>query len=85
MSQRYVIISSRTSYVGEMGDGGWYTGNHRDILYNKPLVELELELTTCTLSAWPDNKEKCTELFDYCVTYTEEEPNPDKPFVTKVK
>lgn len=42
------------------------------------------ELTPCTVSVWPDNKEKCTELFDYCVTYTEEEPNPDKPFVTKV-
>ena len=33
---------------------------------------------------WPDNKEKCTELFDYCVTYTEAEQTPDKPFVTKV-
>ena len=32
--------------------------------------------------AWPDNKEKCTELFDYCVTYLESEDKA--PFVSKV-
>ena len=33
-------------------------------------------------AAWPDNKAKCTELFDYCVTYLE---SGDKaPFIAKI-
>jgi len=37
--------------------------------------------------AWPGNKEKCTNLFDYCITYTEKNANstdPKDPFVTKI-
>jgi len=36
---------------------------------------------------WPGNKEKCTNLFDYCITYTEKHANsthPKDPFVTKI-
>jgi len=36
---------------------------------------------------WPENKEKCTNLFDYCITYTEKYANisdPQDPFVTKI-
>merc|ERR1719206_584494 len=37
--------------------------------------------------AWPGNKKKCTNLFDYCITYTEKHANstdPKDPFVTKI-
>jgi len=37
--------------------------------------------------AWPGNKDKCTNLFDYCITYTEKNANstdPKDPFVTKI-
>jgi len=37
---------------------------------------------------WPGNKEKCTSLFDYCITYTEKHANSTEdntdPFVTKI-
>ena len=36
-------------------------------------------------SAWPDNKEKCTQLFDYCITYVENDSQEKGPFVTKVR
>ena len=44
---------------------------------------------------WPDNKEKCTNLFNYCITYVDKHNNTNKdadsndleeddPFVVKV-
>ena len=44
---------------------------------------------------WPDNKEKCTNLFNYCITYVDKhnntnkdadsnDPEEDDPFVVKV-
>ena len=52
--------------------------------------------TTFQLTGWPDNKEKCTNLFNYCITYVDKHNNTgnnnnnnnglkdDDPFVVKV-
>ena len=76
---RLHVLCVMSSYVMKhmscvMGVGGW-------VVYRPPPRQM---FNCVCVPAWPDNKEKCTELFDYCVTYTEQDPNPDKPFVTKV-
>ena len=30
-------------------------------------------------TGWPDNKEKCTNLFNYCITYVNKHNNTDNP------
>ena len=36
------------------------------------------------ISEWPGNKEKCTNLFDYCITYTEKNANITTDIINKI-
>ena len=35
-------------------------------------------------SAWPENRGKCTHLFDYCITYIEDDDSDKGSFVSEV-
>ena len=82
-----VKMTSKTHIVGKQ--------NTRKLQKDSRTCRLKLE-SKYNSTGWPENKEKCTNLFNYCITYVDKHNstgNPDNnnnglkeddPFVVKV-